>query len=179
MIVGIFTPFVALASNLDRVGDANFASEKIFQAAQASVGKEMWKGYGLSNGKLGCAAALSNVLKTAGVNDVCSVLVTAMRKQILNSSLGCSERIIGDGKNSSGSTIDDALLLKNCQPGDIVLAFNEPPTKVNGGTNAHFGIIGKNTQVYTNNWMDGVWTEVEIHQMFDYFPYIRLLHLGV
>jgi hypothetical protein len=26
--------------------------------------------------------------------------------------------------------------------------------------------------------MDGIWTEVEIHQMFDYYPYIRLLRFS-
>ena len=38
--------------------------------------------------------------------------------------------------------------------------------------------MGRGTQVYTNNWMDGIWTEVEIHQMFDAYPYVRLIRLG-
>lgn len=150
-------------------------SKKVFQAAKTSVGKEMWKGYGLPNGKLGCAAALCNVLKKAGVSSVRTPLVTAMRRQLLNSRTICSERII---RNGEGREINDKALLKDCQPGDILLAFEEPPSKLNGGTSAHCGIMGEATQVYTNNWVDGIWTEVEIHQMFDYYPYIRLLRLG-
>lgn len=151
------------------------SSKNIYRAAKASVGKEMWKGYSLANGKLGCAAALCNVLKKAGITSVSSSLVTAMRRQMLSSPNGCSERIV---RNGEGQEISNAALLKDCMPGDILLAFKEPPNKTNGGTSAHCGIMGQATQVYTNNWMDGIWTEVEIHQMFDYYPYIRLLRLG-
>jgi hypothetical protein len=98
-----------------------------------------------------------------------------MRKQLLESPLGCSERVI---RNGEGLEIKNTVLLKDCQPGDILLAFKQPPSKPNGGTSAHCGIMGQATRVYTNNWMDGTWTDVEIHQMFDYFPYIRLLRLG-
>jgi hypothetical protein len=135
----------------------------------------MWKGYGLANGTLGCAAALCNVLKKAGINNVSSALVTAMRRQLLSIPAGCQERIV---RNGEGQEIDDTVLLKYCQPGDILLAFKEPPSKTNGGASAHCGIMGQSTHVYTNNWTDGIWTEVEIHQMFDYYPYIRLLRLG-
>jgi hypothetical protein len=159
---------------MQTVGDANLGA-RIESEAKASLGREVWKGYGLPNGKLGCAAALCNVLKKAGVPNIRTPVVTTMRRQLLASSLGCSERVI---RNGGGTQIDDSVLLKDCKPGDIVLAFNQPPDKVNGGPNAHCGIMGQNTQVYTNNWMDGIWTEVEIHQMFDYFPYIRLLRLG-
>lgn len=147
----------------------------IYQAAKTSTGKEMWKGYGLPDGRLGCAAALSNVLKKAGVDKVKSPLVTAMRRQILNNTLGCRERTIRSGE---GKEINDKMLLKDCRPGDILLAFIDPPNKINAGTSAHCGIMGVGTHVYTNNWMDGIWTEVEIHQMFDYYPHIRLLRLN-
>lgn len=150
-------------------------SNSIYGVAKASVGKEMWKGFGLANGTLGCAAAVSNVLRQAGISSVRSPLVTAMRLQLLRQSNGCLERVIRDGE---GEEIDDAVLLKDCQPGDILLAFRDPPSKLNAGTSAHCGIMGQGTQVYTNNWMDGIWTEVEIHQMFDAYPYVRLLRLG-
>ncbi len=155
--------------------DSSTPSKRIYASAKASVGKEMWKGYGLANGTLGCSAALCNVLKKAGITNVRSALVTAMRRQLLTSPIGCSERII---RNNEGQEISDTVLLKDCQPGDILLAFKEPPSKLNGGTSAHCGIMGLATHVYTNNWMDGIWTDVEIHQMFDYYPYIRLLRLG-
>lgn len=150
-------------------------STRIATVAKASLGKEMWKGYGLPNGTLGCAAALCNVLKKAGIERVSSPIVTAMRRQLLTTKVGCTERII---RNGEGQEIDDAILLKECRPGDILLAFSEPPNKLNGGANAHCGIMGQGTHIYTNNWNDGIWTDVEIHQMFDYYPYIRLLRLG-
>lgn len=165
----------ASAEKTESAATSTALSKKIFQAAKTSVGKEMWKGYGLPNGTLGCAAALCNVLKKAGVSSVRTPLVTAMRRQLLNSRTICSERII---RNGEGREINDKALLKDCQPGDILLAFEEPPSKLNSGTSAHCGIMGEATQVYTNNWVDGIWTEVEIHQMFDYYPYIRLLRLG-
>lgn len=166
----------ASAEKTESAATSTALSKKIFQAAKTSVGKEMWKGYGLPNGTLGCAAALCNVLKKAGVSSVRTPLVTAMRRQLLNSRTICSERII---RNGEGREINDKALLKDCQPGDILLAFEEPPSKLNGGASAHCGIMGEATQVYTNNWADGIWTEVEIHQMFDYYPYVRLLRLGV
>ncbi|HEY9758363.1 MAG TPA: hypothetical protein V6C97_24570 [Oculatellaceae cyanobacterium] len=169
----------SLSTQYARCAETNSAKEnigsRIVAEAKSSLGKEVWRGYGLPNGKLGCAAALCNVLKKAGISEIKTPMVTTMRRQLLASPLGCTERII---RNGSGTQIDDTILLKDCRPGDIILAFNEPPSKLNGGANAHCGIMGQNTQVYTNNWMDGIWTEVEIHQMFDYFPYIRLLRLG-
>ena len=149
--------------------------KSIASTARACLGKEMWKpGYGLSNGKLGCAAAVCNVLKKSGVKNVSTAGVVAMRTQLL-SLPGSKEFKIRSGE---GSEIDDAKLLKIAQPGDILLAFKDPPTRANGGPNAHCGLMGAGSQVYTNNWMDGVWTEIEIHQMFDYWPYIRLIRLS-
>lgn len=174
-VSNFFYYHAAVAENIASASKSSALSKTIYQAAKTSVGKEMWKGYGLSEGTLGCAAALCNVLKKAGVNSVSSPLVTAVRGQLLRNAAGCSERII---RNGEGSELSDAILLKDCQPGDIVLAFKEPPSKLNGGTSAHCGVMGSGTQVYTNNWMDGIWTEVEIHQMFDYYPYVRLLRLG-
>jgi hypothetical protein len=136
----------------------------------------MWKpGYGLAKGTLGCAAAVSNVLKASGNSSVHSAVVTVMRRQLLAPPNLCREFVV---RNGEGRAIDDAVLLRCCQPGDILLGFKAPPSALNGGANAHCGIMGQGTQVFTNNWMDGIWTEVEIHQMFDYYPYIRLLRFS-
>ncbi len=136
----------------------------------------MWKpGYGLANGKLGCAAAVCNVLKKSGIETVSSAGVVAMRGQLLTRCAGSKEFVI---RNGDGTQIDDTKLTAVARPGDIVLAFMEPPSKPNGGPRAHCGIMGDGTNVYTNNWMDGIWTEVEIHQMFDYYPYIRLIRVS-
>lgn len=136
----------------------------------------MWKpGYGLTKGTLGCAAAVCNVLKASGNSSVHSAVVTVMRRQLLAPPNSCREFVV---RNGEGRAIDDGVLLRCCQPGDILLGFKAPPSALNGGANAHCGIMGQGTQVFTNNWMDGIWTEVEIHQMFDYYPYIRLLRFS-
>jgi hypothetical protein len=63
-------------------------------------------------------------------------------------------------------------------PGDVVLAFKLPPDKnYNGGADAHCGILADGGDIYTNDWMDGIWKKVNIHLMFDYYPYVRLLRL--
>lgn len=178
-IVGLLTfvfccPAVNAADH-HQSATSSIVSKRVYESAKASVGKEMWKGYGLDSGTLGCAAALCNVLKKSGVDNVSSPLVTAVRRQLLSSKLGCSERIVRDGE---GQEINDDVLLKECQPGDILLAFNEPPSKLNGGASAHCGIMGQSTHVFTNDWNNGIWTDVDIHQMFDYYPYVRLLRLG-
>ena len=151
-------------------------SQALFLKARQSVGGEMWKpGYGLSKGTLGCAAALCNVLKASGNRSVNSAMVTVARRQLLAAPNHCREVVI---RNGEGKVISDAILVKNCQPGDILLAFMEPPTKLNGGPNAHCGIMGEGTKVFTNNWLNGIWTEVDVHQMFDYYPYVRLLQFS-
>jgi len=166
---------LALANLAPIVAASENSGKTISTTARGCLGREMWKpGYGLSNGKLGCAAAVCNVLKKAGVKKVSTAGVVAMRNQLL-SLPGSKEFNIRSGE---GNEIDDAKLLRISQPGDILLAFKDPPTKSNSGPNAHCGVMGSGTQVYTNNWMDGVWTEVEIHQMFDYWTYIRLIRLS-
>jgi len=87
-----------------------------------------------SHGPLGCAAALCNVLKEAGNGSNHRAMVTVIRRQLLAPPNLCQEFVIGNGK---GKSIDNSVLLKNSQPGDILLAFLEAPTKVNGGPNAH------------------------------------------
>lgn len=155
--------------------NSDFVQELLLKSKQC-LGREMWKpGYGLTKGTLGCAAAVCNVLKASGNSSVHSAVVTVMRRQLLAPPNSCREFVV---RNGEGRAIDDGVLLRCCQPGDILLGFKAPPSALNGGANAHCGIMGQGTQVFTNNWMDGIWTEVEIHQMFDYYPYIRLLRFS-
>lgn len=130
----------------------------------------MWFGYGLPNGKLGCAAAVCNVLKKADFTRAHSAAVVIMRSQLMAD--GWTELVL---RNGEGTQIDDTRLQKIARPGDIVVAFTDPPTKPNRGPNAHCGIMGNGKLIYTNDWMDGVWKELDIHLMFDYYPYVRLL----
>ncbi len=149
------------------------SAQKLAQVARQSLGAEMWHGYGLTKGTLGCSAAICNVLKKAGDSSLHTPVVTVLRRQLITAK-GCKELVV---RNGEGKEIEDKVLLKLCKPGDILVAFKESPSKLNGGPNAHCGIMGQGTQIYTNNWMDGIWTEVEIHQKFDYYPYVRLLRL--
>lgn len=41
--------------------------QNLLHTATACCGKKMWSGFGLATGKLGCAAALSNVINKAGL----------------------------------------------------------------------------------------------------------------
>lgn len=149
--------------------------ERISLAARNSLGKQMWKGYGLANGYLGCAAALSNVLNLAGYKQAHSAAVTAVRNQLLAKKDGVRKLIIRDGPKEE---LLDSKLLSLAKPGDIVLAFAKPPgTSWNGGGDAHCGILATPTDIYTNDWNDGIWKKVNIHQMFDYYPYLRILRM--
>jgi hypothetical protein len=147
---------------------------KIAETAKDSLGKEMWKGYGLRNGFLGCAAAVSNVLNKAGIKDAHSAGVVLMRNQLLKSSNKTCEFVLKDG---SKDPIDEHLLVQTAEPGDVLLAFMDPPSKPNTGGNAHCGIMSEGPFVYTNDWNDGIWKRVNIHQMFDYYRHVRLLRI--
>jgi hypothetical protein len=147
-------------------------SQNILTAAKKDVGKQMWKGYGLSSGALGCAAALSNVLKQGGVADAHSAAVIVVRNQLLHGKAKAKELVL---RNSEGVGINDAKLKSIAHPGDVVFAFMKPPPNPNGGPNAHCGILGENGDIYTNDWNDGIWKSLNIHLMFDYYPYIRLI----
>jgi hypothetical protein len=149
-------------------------SQTIYTAAKKDVGKQMWKGYGLSSGALGCAAALSNVLQQGGVADAHSAAVIAVRKQLLHGKTKAKELVL---RNGEGDSIDETKMKTIAHPGDVVLAFMKPPPNPNGGPNAHCGILGENGEIYTNDWNDGIWKEVNIHLMFDSYPYIRLIRL--
>lgn len=148
-------------------------AQRVLKAADSSVGKKMWFGYGLPNGTLGCAAALSNVLKAAGITRGRSATVVVVRRQLLTGCKGVQEIEI---KSQKGD-IDDTRLAKLARPGDILMAYMAPPPSLNGGPNAHCGIIGEGGTVYTNDWNDGIWKHTDIHTYFDFYPYIRVIRL--
>lgn len=149
-------------------------STAILDAARRSVGKEMWRGYGLGDGSLGCAASLSSVLKTAGIKYATSVRTRDVRSKLLNGSRRAAEF---DIKNGGSDSIDDARLESVAKPGDILVAFMDPFPRCSVGPRAHCGIIGENGSVYTNDWNNGIWTHGNIHTYFDAFKYIRVIRL--
>lgn len=154
---------------------AGSVDQQILQTAKGSLGKEMWHGYGLSSGKLGCAAAVSNVLKNAGVLGVNSAAVVIIRRQILNHPKYSAQEICV--KKAGPSGLDAQTFQTLSRPGDVLLAFMEPPTKPNLGPNAHCGFVGTDGNVYTNDWNDGIWKYAPIEQYFSYYPYIYVIRL--
>jgi len=166
LVAALIFPATAAPSDL---------AQKVFASAQKDVGKKMWKGYGLPSGKLGCAAALCNVLQEGGVTDAHSATVIVVRNQLLYGKTKFKELVL---RNHEGDGIDDAKLKSIARPGDVVLAFMKAPPNPNGGPNAHCGIMGENGEIFTNDWNDGIWKGLNIHLMFDYYPYIRLIRLS-
>lgn len=149
-------------------------SAAILDSAKRSVGKEMWRGYGLGDGSLGCAASLSSVLKTAGIKYATSVRTRDLRSKLLNGPKRAAEF---DIKNGGSNSIDDARVESVAKPGDILVAFMDPFPRCSVGPRAHCGIIGENGSVYTNDWNNGIWTHGNIHTYFDAYKYIRVIRL--
>lgn len=162
---------VAPASN----GAPGTVDERIVAASRADVGKEMWHGYGLATGKLGCAAAVCNVLKQAGVSGVNSAAVYVMRRQLLKHKAFTAQEFCV--KKSKDTGVDATAFKGVAKPGDVLLAFNEPPDKPNLGPNAHCGFVGSAGNVYTNDWNDGIWKYAPVEQYFSYYPYIYVIRL--
>ncbi|MBC7998739.1 MAG: hypothetical protein IAF58_12395 [Leptolyngbya sp.] len=145
---------------------------RILETAEASVGSKMWTGYGLANGKLGCAAALSNVLKKSGCNYAHSAAVVVIRKQLLNSPLNLQEISI---KKSEAYGVDQNLLRKIASPGDLIFGYKTTPDKPNTGGDAHCGVVAANSNVYGNDWGDGVWKRVEVDRYFAWYPFVYVI----
>lgn len=146
-------------------------SAAILKAARGSVGKEMWRGYGLEDGRLGCAASLSSVLKTAGIKYATSLRTRDVRSKLIKGPNRVTEYDLKTGGNDS---IDDARVKSLAKPGDVLVAFMDPFPRCSVGARAHCGIIGENGSVYTNDWNNGVWTHGNIHTYFDSYKYIRV-----
>jgi hypothetical protein len=148
------------------------ANDKILGAARKSLGKPMWFGYGLQKGTLGCAAALSNVLKQAGYSQCHSALVTTVRHQLL-ALPGAQEIVV----KQTSDALDIEKLAKLARPGDVLLAFMDTPAKLNGGADAHCGIMDREARVFTNDWNDGIWKNAPFDQYFHYYKELRLVRL--
>lgn len=151
------------------------ANQKILSSAEESVGKKMWLGYGLANGKLGCAAALSNVLKKAGYPQAKSAAVVVVRKQLLSSTLNAKETAV---KNSKEYGVDVKKLRELSQPGDLIFGYTTTPDKPNAGPNAHCGVVAENGEVFANDWNDGIWKRAVADKFFAWYPYIYVMRIG-
>lgn len=156
-------------------GASSAANQKILLSANESVGKKMWLGYGLPSGQLGCAAALSNVLKKAGFPQAKSAAVVFVRRQLLNSSLNAKETAI---KHSKESGVDLKKLREISQSGDLIFGYMTTPDKPNMGPDAHCGVVAENGEVFANDWNDGIWKRVEADRFFGFYPHIYVMRIG-
>ncbi len=173
------SPAFAQGGAGSRVGTSTDATSKssnqrILLAANDSVGKKMWFGYGLSSGRLGCAAALSNVLKKAGYPMAKSAAVVVVRRQLMNSSLDAKETAI---KHSKDSGVDLKKLREVSQPGDLIFGYMTTPDKPNMGPDAHCGVVAENGEVFANDWNDGIWKRAEADRFFGFYPHIYVMRL--
>jgi hypothetical protein len=149
-------------------------SKSILAAARQSVGKEMWRGFGLGDGSLGCAASLSNVLGKAGVKYARSPVTKFVRQKLLAGPVQVSEFVI---KNGGDAPIDDKTVARVARSGDVLVAFMDPLPRGNIGPKAHCGIVGPEGTVFTNDWNDGIWKHADIHTYFDSYRHIRVIRL--
>ena len=170
----LFCMFACSSAALAQVKESSKVGTQIFEEAGACVGRSMWKGFGLPNGSLGCAASVSNVLESAGVKYARSPVTKYMRSKLLSGRIPSKEFVVRAGEPGG---INDAKLKAVAKPGDVLVAFMDPPPAFNIGPKAHCGIIGKNGQVYTNDWNDGIWKKASIHRYFDNYKYVRVIRL--
>ncbi|PZM85853.1 MAG: hypothetical protein DKT66_00160 [Candidatus Melainabacteria bacterium] len=162
-----------------RTSDDNAAvsvgNKKILSAANAAVGKKMWLGFGLPNGKLGCAAALSNILKNAGYPVAKSAAVVVVRRQLLKSNLKVSEVAL---KHSKELGVDARIFDGVSKPGDLIFGYMSLPDKPNMGPDAHCGVVGENGYVFVNDWNDGIWKRAKPDQFFGFYPHIYVIRIA-
>jgi hypothetical protein len=151
------------------------SSQRIFATASESVGKKMWYGFGLPSGKLGCAAALSNVLNKSGIAVAHSAAVVVVRRQLLKSSFSVTETGV---KSSKDYGVDIKKLQAASEPGDLIFGYMTTPDKPNLGPDAHCGVIAGKGEVFANDWNDGIWKRVEADRFFAWYPHIYVMRVG-
>lgn len=111
----------------------NSTQSAILAAAQADVGKAMWKQIdgGASGGNEGCAASVSAVLDQAGAANVSEMAVTNLQASL----------------EKQGWTQTTTP-----KPGDVVMGYG-------GLSSAHTGIVGQNGTVFDNHSSTGTFQQ--------------------
>ncbi|HEY9772674.1 MAG TPA: hypothetical protein V6C81_02570 [Planktothrix sp.] len=117
----------------DGLGDINVtdAGGKILVHADHNVGQQLWRKY-MSDGNLGCAASVANVLNQAGFSYANSMSVRGLEDQLL----------------SHGWHYDSTP-----HAGDVVTGYRGGSTS----GSAHCGIVGQNGTSYDNHSSNGEW----------------------
>jgi len=166
-------PPVIAQSRVETKSDDD-AANRVLAVAKQSVGKRMWLGYGLPSGKLGCAAALCNVLSQAGLPYAKSAAVVTVRNQLLAGPAKVEEIAI---KNSSEYGVDQSKLAHVARPGDLIMGYMNSPSKSNLGADAHCGVLAGNGEVYANDWLDGIWKRDVVDRFFAWYPHVFVMKI--
>jgi hypothetical protein len=177
LFISVFSRTSAANPNpLSAVGSSiKVSDERVLGVAQAAQGKKMWFGYGLHTGKSGCAAALSNVLKQAGLPYKGSAMVILVRRELLSGPLSVTEIAV---KNSTDYGVDQAKLKQVAKPGDLIFGYMQPPQKPNLGSAAHCGIFAGDGEVYANDWTDGIWKRDVVDRFFAWYKYVYVVRFA-
>lgn len=119
----------------DNVGEGDAS---IVNSAARSVGKAMYLGLlSYSQGRLGCAASVSNVLKGAGYGYAHHAGVYGLHKQLLNRGW-------------------QKLPASQAQPGDVIIGIRRSNWAAGGG-GSHVGIVGEGNTSYHNSSSKRAW----------------------
>lgn len=175
-LFAVTIPARPVAAKAKALADLNnpikITDDSVLGVAQAALGKEMWFGYGLHTGKSGCAAALSNVLRQAGLPYKGSALVVLVRRQLLAGPVLVSEIAV---KHSPEYGVDQAKLNQVAKPGDLIFGYMQPPEKSNTGGDAHCGVFAGAGEVYANDWTDGIWKRDVVDRFFAWYKYVYVV----
>lgn len=128
------------------------AGDKVVASANKEVGQSMWSQSPYAacteNGKLGCAASVSEVLKRAGYSYANSAGV---------------QELAGQLEAHGWKKINVADHPELVRPGDVVFGVDKQP-----GKSAHIGIIGEceNGEIwqYDNNSANGKWSHCKLDE---------------
>lgn len=137
----------------DRSNDINlsdFNPIEILKNAVDGIGKALWAltpfKHSVNNGRLGCAASVSEVLQRSGYRYANHAGVGGLESQLMQ-----------NGWRKAP--------LSSAQPGDVVMVGRSRGWRAGGGA-AHVGIVGENGRVYHNNSARGKWVEDNLHARF-------------
>lgn len=131
--------------------DVKDVKGRILAAASGDVGNQVWARSDFSrrtrDGRLGCAASVSEVLQKAGFSYANSPGVGVLTDQLKEH--GWKQMPVSEAR-----------------PGDVVYGW-KPGTKMHrGGGVAHVGIVGKNDTVYDNSSRSREWSHRRLTSVF-------------
>ena len=145
---GRYPPQFNESSNILNLKDFN--PIEIVKNAIDGLGKALWSltpfKHSVRNGRLGCAASVSEVLQRSGYDYANHAGVGGLESQLMR-----------NGWQKAPLSSADA--------GDVVVVGRSRGWRAGGGA-AHVGIVGENGSVYHNNSARGQWVRDNLHARF-------------